>query len=81
MAAPADELTARLQRIENVVQSLEEELASIREEGRVVSEKLAEDSAAGAKRSTVARDSAQDAKSRLDRITAASTRRTRRKAG
>jgi hypothetical protein len=60
-----DDDDERLKRIEQLLQRLAEELGSLREEGRVVSENLRDSSRAASKRSAAAKRAAERARTSL----------------
>jgi len=62
MTDEQEDQVARLARIELLISNLSEELASLREEGRVVSESMAADSRAKAARARRSRQEANRAK-------------------
>jgi hypothetical protein len=69
----------RLKRIGRLVHTLEDELAALREEGRVVSQSLANDSAKRAKRAVAAGRAAVEAKRRAGKLGVDTAERVRRR--
>ena len=75
----SDDTAERLARIDKLVHKIEDELSASREEGRLVSKTLADDSAARAKRAASAGRASAKARARAVELSAASALRVQRR--
>jgi hypothetical protein len=79
MTVIRDDEGERVARIEKILGKLHDEMESSREESRIVAEQMGVDSRAAAVRARQARSKTKAAQSRVDDISQASAKRTRRK--